>query len=779
MKKNLSNIIKILVAAFIMAVFFNISSDAYAEGEITKAELTQDTENHTFSNASDGSFVYSYAKKEDYYKGYAVDESTGLKYAFISYEDKLYAVVISSKYGYKGSYDTTALTELSSQSYNPVTSKTVIKISKNKTGNELLENGFYYDDEFSIITTGWSVGTYYIKGKKAKGIQLVDDSYCYFLKGKQITKKGWYKYGTSYIYVKNQTVKYKFNGTLCYKYSGTNKKKVTSTFINVDGVQYRFDKKGALAQGFYEIKGDYYYFKNGLYKTKYLKKVNGKVYYFGEDGKAVKSTWVNVKKTVRYFAASAENTRIYYTSSYSDKSLAGKLKLRKKNKWSYYNSGLYWVNDNLIYFKNGTTSSSTCWYTATSGVMYYIKSGTPVYQLKSVNKGYSLKTLVNNKWVKATNVWTPAHNGMQLYFDNTGAITYKYFTQKYATTAYRRSVWKYNASKDKWSRVKNQLVSINGYYFCVSDKGTLVKTEGWYSFSDKSAAYAASNGRVNKYIYYDSQQGCSIYKTGTALTTTTEGLVTALIGSKTVYYLSDATGRCLTGDIVYGNYIYQFDEYGRAYSRRMDGVIGCDSQTWLNRVIASYLGVTGIDCNTFVNNALAYVGDDDSSIKLNIRYQDNVNGGIILNSSATCTQWGGTASVSGKAVLSDGTDWLEADDITLNDNIVDFSYDELHQGDLIIFYKEGETEASHMAIYLGRFVSAEAVRNYLTTIGVSKSIRDACVKDWGQYYDNDGTYWCIHGGMGSSRQVYISNSCYTIPSGSTYTYGRKIVHLFE
>ena len=69
---------------------------------------------------------------------------------------------------------------------------------------------------------------------------------------------------------------------------------------------------------------------------------------------------------------------------------------------------------------------------------------------------------------------------------------------------------------------------------------------------------------------------------------------------------------------------------------------------------------------------------------------------------------------------------------------------------------------------------------YLIRMGVSKQLAEACVKDWGAYYDNDGTYWCIHGGMGSSSQVYISNSTYCIPaSGNTYTYGRKIINVID
>jgi hypothetical protein len=777
MNKRIFSIIRIVAAVFVAMIFINIPLQTSA-ATVKKKKLTQDTESYTFSNSSDGSFSYEYAKNEDYYKGSAVDESTGIKYALISWQDKIYAVVMTKKHGYNGSYDTTALTELSSQSYNPVTTKTVIKINKNKTGNDLLENGFFYDDDFAIITTGWSSGIYYVNGKKADGVHLIEDTYCYFSKGKQITKKGWYQYGKSYIYVSMTHVKYKFNGVNCYKYAGNSKKKVTNSFVDVNGIIYRFDKKGALAQGFYNIKEDYYYFKDGLYRTNFLKTVSDATYYFGNDGKAVKDTWVDVKNTVRYFSGDAANTKVYYATDYGDSSKAGKLKIKKNGKWSYCDTGIYNVNNTLVYIKNGVTCTSSCWYVAENGYKYYIKNGTIIYRLKEDNNSYSLKVREGNKWKKACSVWTPARKGIQLYFNAQGNIACKYFTSKYSTSAYRKTVWKYNSTKDKWTKIKNKVIKVDGAYYCASDKGTFVETEGWYTFSETSAAYIDSKGRVTEYVYYDEDKGCSVYKSGINLSKPEAGVYTVQIDGKQVYYLVDSSGIAVSGNQVYGNYIYQFDSYGRAYSRRLDGVVNWIAQNWLDRLTLEYIGVTDIDCNVFVDRALAYAGDDDSTIKMSVRFQDSKKGGIIVSDGVTCTQWGG-GSVIGKAVLSDGTDWLEQTDVLLNENVVDFSYDELDPGDLIIYYKDGESEASHMSIYLGRFVSADAVKNYLKTIGVSKKLRDACVKDWGKYYDNDGTYWCIHGGMGSSRQVYISNSCYSIPSGSTYTYGKKIVNLFE
>ena len=86
---------------------------------------------------------------------------------------------------------------------------------------------------------------------------------------------------------------------------------------------------------------------------------------------------------------------------------------------------------------------------------------------------------------------------------------------------------------------------------------------------------------------------------------------------------------------------------------------------------------------------------------------------------------------------------MKQDSIQLNSDIVDFSYDALTPGDVIVYYKNGETEASHVSLFLGKFKNAAAVKKYLIRMGVSKQLAEACVKDWGAYYDNDGTYWCI------------------------------------
>ena len=104
-----------------------------------KTKLTQDEETHTFSNAKDGSFRYDYAVKSDYYRGVAVDESTKIRYILIDYGDRLWAVVADGDSEWTGSYDTSSYLANMSTSFKPSTTKTVLQIKKNKTGNTYLE----------------------------------------------------------------------------------------------------------------------------------------------------------------------------------------------------------------------------------------------------------------------------------------------------------------------------------------------------------------------------------------------------------------------------------------------------------------------------------------------------------------------------------------------------------------------------------------------------------------------------------------------------------------
>ena len=343
MKQQNKRLILLCIAALLILIMGagKNTGNVQAAESVKKQELSQDENTHTFSNASDGSFQYDYAVKSDYYKGMGVDESTGLKYALVSYDEKLWAVVVTKKSEFNGSYDTSSYTGKMSLKFKPATTKTVLRFSKNKTGNTALEKCFYYSDDYSILTTGFSKDIYYIDGTPVKGIKKVAGTYYFFRKGKRVDETGWYPYGRSQVYVKDGKAIFRFSGDACYSFTNGKKQRVTDRYISVKGTVYWFDAAGALAQGMKQAGGEYYYLRDGVSRRNYYKKVDRSGYYFGEDGKAVRDTWVNVKNAMMYFNANARNTKTYYLDGYKDSERIGMYKIYSKNKWNFVTDGIY------------------------------------------------------------------------------------------------------------------------------------------------------------------------------------------------------------------------------------------------------------------------------------------------------------------------------------------------------------------------------------------------------------------------------------------------------
>ena len=782
MKQQNKRLILLCIAALLI-LFMGAgknTGNVQAAESVKKQELSQDENTHTFSNASDGSFQYDYAVKSDYYKGMGVDESTGLKYALVSYDEKLWAVVVTKKSEFNGSYDTSSYTGKMSLKFKPATTKPVLRFSKNKTGNTALEKCFYYSDDYSILTTGFSKDIYYIDGTPVKGIKKVAGTYYFFRKGKRVDETGWYPYGRSQVYVKDGKAIFRFSGDACYSFTNGKKQRVTDRYISVKGTVYWFDAAGALAQGMKQAGGEYYYLRDGVSRRNYYKKVDRYGYYFGEDGKAVRDTWVNVKNAMMYFNANARNTKTYYLDGYKDSERIGMYKIYSKNKWNFVTDGIYKIDGSFVYFKNGRHYTSTRWYSSNDTTMYYIRKGEVLYKRKQSGNGYVLYQANGVRWKKVSSMWAPYNKGKTFYYDKNGTSLYRYFNASYSKSKYRNTVWIYDAGSSGWQQVTDKLLNIHSDYYYIPEDGVIKAEEGWQTIDKKTAVYTDASGKVSKYIYYDKTGKYSIYREGQKLDQIVPGIVTVQINGKTVYYMMNEQGQSVSGSQSVDGYLYDFDKYGRAYSRRLEGSVYWDTDAWMKRVILAYLGKTNIYCNVFVDQAFALAGGDDPSQKLAVQYTSPEKGGILLDRMYTGTEWGGAGTVTGKVVLSDGKSWMKQDSIQLNSDIVDFSYDALTPGDVIVYYKNGETEASHVSLFLGKFKNAAAVKKYLIRMGVSKQLAEACVKDWGAYYDNDGTYWCIHGGMGSSSQVYISNSTYCIPaSGNTYTYGRKIINVID
>ena len=169
-------------------------------------------------------------------------------------------------------------------------------------------------------------------------------------------------------------------------------------------------------------------------------------------------------------------------------------------------------------------------------------------------------------------------------------------------------------------------------------------------------------------------------------------------------------------------------------------------------------------------NALRYAGSSTPGSDMSVKYTDFANGGFVISSSNICSDWA-LRKVIAKAILAQNGSWGEATDYELTADREDFSYDVLLPGDIVVYYTNGEP--THVGIYFGKFSSATALKQYLRKLGVPASACEAYVHDWGSNSGNKPEYWIIQGGMGSSDQVYISNSAYDL-SGQ---YAMKIIHV--
>lgn len=117
------------------------------------------------------------------------------------------------------------------------------------------------------VTNGWNDDktSYYVNGKRVKGVKLIDGQLYYFnTDGTLYTKKG---------------------------------------MRTIDGKTYYFTKKHTMKTGIIKVKKQYYYFqkKNGeRYEKEGVNKVDGKYYYF-TDTYTLKSGWYRNSKNKRYY----------------------------------------------------------------------------------------------------------------------------------------------------------------------------------------------------------------------------------------------------------------------------------------------------------------------------------------------------------------------------------------------------------------------------------------------------------------------------------------------
>lgn len=793
----------------------DITATASDAVRIEEVELSQNPETHVFINGSDGSFSLEYAKDEEYFIGYGIDDETKLTYCMLEYHGAMWLVLAEGDSEYIGRYDINHLPKEAELSAFSDVSDDIFEITiyNNETEQEVITDAVCFTEEASLLSTGWSGSHYFLNGVMCRSQAVtVSGRVYYFDASGNYVKNQWIMldgvnrffnetginskslYTTDYSNSKYHMMLRLFeNNTwvwadhyLCdidgvLYYFGANGKAVTDQWQTVDTVYRYFDANGINTSCYYTASypdNKYSRTVTVLENNQWVQQknclfmINGKGYYFGSDAKMVTGKWITIDGVYRYFDASGVNSRSYYTVSYDNSKYWSMLRLFENNQWKWVTQGFYMINGKYYYFNNGKRYSGTGWISSGSTINYYIQQGVCGNRLVQSGNKYTYYQCVNGSWIPVTGGWAPVLNGVWYGFDSSGVAMRKYNTAQYSVLKEQGTVWDY--TNGAWVQVKNTPVIIGNAYYCVTPTGSINRKQGWYTYSETKIVYVSADGKVTHYVNYFPTRGCSIYKTGSKLTTTSEGLKSVKINNQVAYYYSDQLGNCYSGTKIIEDYKYMFDQYGIAHTRSSANGLDWNFDQWMSRVCRQYLGASNIYCDEFVKYALAYAGNNIPTGNNTVRYTNLSTGGIMLNGGFSVSVWA-NGIVKGAAIVSENNQWKSSDIYVLNGDKSSFSYDELDQGDIIVYYEDGQP--SHVSIFLGQFKNASEVKAYLVRLGISTSVAASCVKDWGAFYDNDATYWCIQGGMGSNKQVYICNSCYCIPDGSSNEYAMQIVNI--
>lgn len=773
-----------------LSVYAAQNGDATLAGTSKETALTMNTKNHTFSNASDGLFHLSYAQDESYYIATAKDSDTYVTYAFIQYGGKFYLVGADNSADnleYNGSYTYTSFDMMESQNYDPAKRKVTMSIDAVISGKTTQIVSFTYSSDYSLLIDGVFDGVYYAGGQKADGICLVDGNYNYYVDGVRVEGDGWYNYGENKVTtngadsdiagtddnnikcvkIEQSHVMYTYAGRSCYRYSEAQRTQVKSTAIYIENVLVMFDKSGRTADGLMSMGSKLYYCENGVPVKSKLKKFGKKYYYFCKDGSQLASDWKKVGRIYYYFSSSGVATKRFFTAEYKNSKYAGRMYVYSGGKWKNKASGIVQVAGKHYYFSNGKLGSGKKWLVKSDSCRYYVKDGLVMY--KVVSKGIRYTCYVsgsNGKMKKSGKVWLPAYNNVVMHIASNGISDVLFYRSAYSRADYAGGYFTY--SDGCWNRAVNTVRYVQGRYYYFNENGMLIKKKGWYTINPTCAAYVGSKGNVTKYVKYYADKGRSMYKTGTLLNKYSKGLRSAVIDGKTVYYYSRPDGVCDANKKIIANETeYVFDNRGQCL--KASGMTW-NYNTWMKRVLKKYLGTNGIYCNVFVADALRYAGGSDASTDMAVRYKNFKSGGIVINSANSCSYWA-NGKITADVVVSDGDKWGDREEYVITKDREAFSYDALQPGDVIVYYLNGSP--NHVGIYLGEFETAQELKSYLKKLGVSSVVCEAHVHDWGSNSGNKPQYWILQGGMGSSNQVYISNSAYNL-SGQI---AKKIIHV--
>ena len=505
----------------------------------TKGWVKYGNKTYYVTNA-DGNLATGEQKIGD--KWYYFDDNCQMKTGLIKYNDKLYIL------NPDGSWAVTA-----------------------KEGWNYCQGTYYYVKDGNYVLNReieLADGTYYFNyyGAMVKN-EVVNQKY-YGADGRQVTKTGWYKVDTKWIYIQN--------GSLCYGDTYEINKTVYAFGFQgflitngwFEGVYYNADgiavKKNTIKDGWQLYGGDYYYYKNGslVYNTwvgdYYIGRYGFMLrntetpdnYYVGNDGRYVKNT--------------IYNGRVVKSN--------GKI---AKNEFVTIGSKKYYAMED----------GYACTYEA-----YVI--GNNLYQFKltdinGVQVGEYVKTIATNvenlHWYQVGNKWAYIKygqvirygiaeiDGVKYYFSNgvmmTNCKTDTSFTGDYTGNYDTRRVT-YFGSDGK--EVKNLSGWVDGYYYGADHRTTYgwVQVNGklYRGYSDPGRSeYEVINGRIYQ---FDTKTGAlknEVYKYNGWLQVGSDWYYFengyAAYGARTIgksTYAFDNTGRMLKSCVAYINGAYYY-----------------------------------------------------------------------------------------------------------------------------------------------------------------------------------------------------------------------------
>lgn len=359
-------------------------------------------------------------------------------------------------------------------------------------------------------------------------------------------------------------------------YGADGAREAKSGICEIDGKKYYIKDNGAILKSdIVKYEGTYYGFDaNGVMITNGTQKwtSNGKLYYFGEDGKQIRNAgW-------QYLNGSWYK----FNNGYSiNTAVNGFVSLKFPKDGKKYN----------FYFKNGIMKKS-CWYTKNSEEKYYIDAqGRMVTGIKKIknakgvahsyyfrekkgSKGEPVGTMLK-RWVKINKYWyyySPSKGyrvtgpkvkkiGKKLFaFTQTGKLRKKGF---FNVNGKKYFVYRKNSTAKSYVLVNQWIKKSGNYYYAGSDG---VITTGWK--------------KIGNYTYYFNTDGVMqksqtvTYKNGKKVYLDDNGrMVSAgwikLDGYWRYFSATDGFVKGTSKKI--GGFIYYFDSQGRLYQdlRRM------------------------------------------------------------------------------------------------------------------------------------------------------------------------------------------------------------------